>query len=130
MQKLSVKDLILAFPLKSLLLVSGWAYDPKKKRIKKDLDIIRITEKSWELLATRNGSWVKIERDRETSGFPTYYKGITDSEIIENTYKRTPVYEEYGRGSITVRLFYKGDKKILKGWKYISPKLDQYLSRL
>ena len=135
--QLSVKELMQEFPLKKLILVSGQCLDPGKKRLKKDFDIVRITEKSWELLGSRNGNWLKKVRsdnkgasDSEEVIASTYYKGASDSEVIAATYKETFVFEEYGQGSMTVRLFYKGDKGFLKDWKFISPKLKKYLAKI
>jgi hypothetical protein len=120
---LTIKRLIQAFPLNTLLLVSTQARNPKNNRV---FDVIRVTKKSWELLGSCNGNWVKKARETRDKKGRT---AVADSGIIESVYNESPVYDEYYQGSITARLFYKEDKKLLKSWKFISPKLKQYLAK-
>jgi hypothetical protein len=122
---LTAKGLILQFPFGTLLLINSQAQVPKKKSIKKDFEIIRVTEKSWEFLGNSNGNWLEKAKEKFSA-----YKGMSDSVILESIYGETSVYDEYSQGCITVRLFYKEDKKLLKNWKFISPKLERYLAKI
>lgn len=136
MQKLTVtawknmtaKDLILQFPFGTLLLVVSRVRCLKKLR--EEFDIIRVTEKRWELLANSKGNWVKSIR-----GLSQAYIGQPDSQVIESTYKETPIYEEFGNGVVSVHIFYKECRSNLleghplRSFKYVSPKLKQYLNK-
>jgi hypothetical protein len=99
-----------------------------KKQLRTEFDLIRATEKRVELLASSQGNWVEDWRDFSKTLSEDPLSKKTDWDIVVKNYRDTSIYK--GKGSITVRVFYKEDKELLKNCKYISPKLKKYLAKL
>lgn len=118
-ETVSAEQLVRQFPIGSLIYVTITCDlpDPKypERGLLKDQDVVRITSEGWELLASNRGDWVAKHL---TGGV------LTREQFVEQTYKETAfVYEEASNGCITARVFYKEDRKLLRGWKFITPKL-------
>ena len=116
-ETVSAEQLVRQFPIGSCIYVTICCDIPDplypKRGILKDQDVVRITTKGWELLASNRGDWVEKHL---TGGV------LTREQFVEQTYKETTyIYEKESNGCITARLFYLEDKKLLKGWKFISP---------
>jgi hypothetical protein len=117
----SAEQLVRQFPIGSLVYVTICCDipDPKypERGILKDQDVVRITGKGWELLASNRGDWVEKNL---TGGV------MTREQFVEATYKETTfIYEKESNGCITARVFYREDKKLLRGWKFVTPKLKE-----
>ena len=122
-EMVSAEQLIRQFPFGTLIYVTICCDLPDlkypKRGILKDQDVVRITNKDWELLASNRGDWV----EKNLIG------GVmTREQFVEQTYKETTfIYEKESNGCITARVFYMEDKKLLRGWKFISPQLKDIL---
>lgn len=125
---ISAEQLVRQFPFGSLVYVTITCDLPDKKYpergLLKDQDVVRVSNKGWELLASNQRDWAEDELKRDVNS------GMTRKQIVESVYKETEyIYEEDSHGCITARIFYPEDKKLLRGWKFVTPELKEILKK-
>jgi hypothetical protein len=128
-EMVSADQLVRQFPIGSLVYVTICCDMPDKKYpergILKDQDVVRITGKGWELLASNRGDWVEKYNKEPIYGTNQMR---TREEYVEATYMETTfIYEKESNGCITARVFYKEDKKLLRKWEFVSDKLKEII---